>query len=187
MIQKRFKQTESLAQAQVLKALIESQEVILAKIDLPDITINGVEHSQTLLVRNLNVAISVNYIKISPERFLTDKVTDKEVKGLNLYVPDWTITSDNLSSHIGADGQRIMYAMEYFNDETEEVVTEDEEGNALPILEPEAFLMPTIPYLMFFAKQIVLPELLQTFSHQFVADNIDVWTVIDNPTLARPV
>lgn len=188
MIQKRYKQTEALVQAQGLKALIESQEVVLAVIDtLPTITINGVVHNQILKVRNVNVAVSVNYIKITPERVLNNQETGKELKGMSLYVPDWTITDENVSSHIGADGQRIMYEMEYFDSESDQVVTEDEDGVALANLEPEAFLMPTIPYLMFFAKQIVLPELIETFSHQFVADNIDVWAVIDNPTLARTV
>lgn len=210
MIQKRYKQTEALAQAQGLKALIESQEVVLAKIDLPEVTINGVIHDQTLVVRNVNVAIAVNYIKISPERVLINQETQKELKGMNLYVPDWTITDENLSSHIGEDGQRIMYEMEYYDDETDEVVTEQvviqdvlaEDGNpildenGIPTtedvvkeLEPladEAFMMPTIPYLMFFTKQIVLPELLETFSHQYVDDNADVWQVIGNPTMQRP-
>lgn len=186
MIQKRYKQTEALAQAQGLKALIESQEVVLAKIELPDVTINGVVHDQVLIVRNVNVAISVNYIKISPERVLINQETNKQAKGLNLFVPDWTITSDNLSSHIGEDGQRIYYEMEYYDDETDEVVTEDEEGEALEPLEDEVFTMPTIPYLMFFTKQVVLPDLLQMFSGQYVNDNTEAWNVIDNPTLERP-
>lgn len=210
MIQKRYKQTEALAQAQGLKALIESQEVVLAKIELPDVTINGVVHDQVLIVRNVNVAIASKYIKISPERVLINQETNKQAKGLNLFVPDWTITSDNLSSHIGEDGQRIYYEMEYYDDETDEVVTEqtvtnyilDEDGNQvldengipttedvvedLEPLEDEAFMMPTIPYLMFFTKQVVLPDLLQMFSGQYVNDNTEVWNVIDNPTLARP-
>lgn len=210
MIQKRYKQTEALAQAQGLKALIESQEVVLAKIELPEITINGVIHDQILKVRNVNVAIAVDFIKISPERVLINQETQKELKGMNLYVPDWTITDENLSSHIGEDGQRIMYEMEYYDDETGEVITEqvviqdilDEEGNpildenGLPTtedvveeLEPladEAFMMPTIPYLMLFVGQMLLPDLILTFSHQYVDDNVDVWTVISNPTLERP-
>lgn len=209
MIQKRYKQTEALSQAQGLKTLIESQEVVLAKIDLPEITINGVVHDQILKVRNVNVAIAVDFIKISPERVLINQETQKELKGMNLYVPDWTITDENLSSHIGEDGQRIMYEMEYYDDETDEVVTEqvviqdvlDEEGNpildenGMPTtadvveeLEPladEAFMMPTIPYLMLFIGQMLLPDLILTFSHQYVDDNVDVWNVIDNPTLAR--
>lgn len=210
MIQKRYKQTEALAQAQGLKALIESQEVVLAKIELPEITINGVIHDQILKVRNVNVAIAVDFIKISPERVLINQETQKELKGMNLYVPDWTITDENISSHIGEDGQRIMYEMEYYDDETGEVITEqvviqdilDEEGNpildenGLPTtedvveeLEPladEAFMMPTIPYLMLFVGQMLLPDLILTFSHQYVDDNVDVWTVISNPTLERP-
>ena len=210
MIQKRYKQTEALAQAEQLKAFIESQEVVLAKIELPDITINGVVHDQILKVRNVNVAIAVDFIKISPERVLINQETQKELKGMNLYVPDWTITDENLSSHIGEDGQRIMYEMEYYDDETGEVITEqvviqdilDEEGNpildenGLPTtedvveeLEPladEAFMMPTIPYLMLFVGQMLLPDLILTFSHQYVDDNVDVWTVISNPTLERP-
>lgn len=210
MIQKRYKQTEALAQAEQLKAFIESQEVVLAKIELPEITINGVIHDQILKVRNVNVAIAVDFIKISPERVLINQETQKELKGMNLYVPDWTITDENISSHIGEDGQRIMYEMEYYDDETGEVITEqvviqdilDEEGNpildenGLPTtedvveeLEPladEAFMMPTIPYLMLFVGQMLLPDLILTFSHQYVDDNVDVWTVISNPTLERP-
>ena len=167
-------------------------------------------HDQILKVRNVNVAIAVDFIKISPERVLINQETQKELKGMNLYVPDWTITDENLSSHIGEDGQRIMYEMEYYDDETGEVITEqvviqdilDEEGNpildenGLPTtedvveeLEPladEAFMMPTIPYLMLFVGQMLLPDLILTFSHQYVDDNVDVWTVISNPTLERP-
>ena len=58
----------------------------------------------------------------------------------------------------------------------------DEEGN--PILEEqpleelidEVFLISSIPYLMFFTKQVKLPNLIQVFSSQFVNDNINVWT-----------
>lgn len=86
-------------------------------------------------------------------------------------------------------GERQYYEMEWYDNETNQVVTTDmitvgydEEGN--PILEEqpleelvdEVFLMPSIPYLMFFTRQVKLPDLIEMFSTQFVNDNVDVWT-----------
>jgi hypothetical protein len=61
-------------------------------------------------------------------------------------------------------------------DENGEVVSTEENVEQLEILEDKAFMMPTIPYLMFFAKQLPLPNLIATFSEQFVDDNIGLWT-----------
>ena len=78
--------------------------------------------------------------------------------------------------------------MEWYDDELGTVVTEridsgiNEEGVPytetveLPILDDEVFLMPSIPYLMFFTQQIKLPILIQMFSTQFVSDNSEIWT-----------
>ncbi|WP_396179816.1 hypothetical protein [Flavobacterium sp.] len=181
MIQKRYKQTAQLAQAQALKAMIESQEVVLAEIELPEIT-DMPNHRQVLRVKDVNVATSVNYVKLTPKRILIHKETGKELK-IDLHVPDWTITNENVSSHIDEFGQRLFYEMEYFDAQTGEVV-ENPEG--LPALQPEAFMMPTIPYLMFFTKQIVLPDLIAMFSAQFVSDNLDIWNSLDSSSMARP-
>lgn len=193
MIQKRYKQTEKLAQAQAIKAMLETLPVILAEIDLPEIP-SMPNHNQILRVRNINVAISVDYIKISPERLLIDKTSGEELGHLNLQVPLWEITASNMSSHVNEQGEREYYEMEWFESETDEVVTTqmvevglDEDGNPIfeeqPLETPadEVFLMPSIPYLMMFAKQIVLPDLIETFSHQFVDDNREVWTRLKEP------
>lgn len=194
MIKKRYKPTAKLAEAQAIKAMLETLPVILAEIELPEIP-SMPNHNQVLRVRNINVAISVDYIKISPERLLIDKVSGEELDHLNLHVPLWEVTQSSVSSHVNEQGEREMYEMEWVNDEGEVVTTHmvevglDENGE--PILEEqtleipadEVFLMPSIPYLMMFTKQIVLPDLIETFSHQFVDDNMDVWTRLKEPTV----
>jgi hypothetical protein len=209
MIKTRFKQTEALTQVEGFKSMIESQEVILAELELPEI-IDMPTYNQVLRIKDVNVATSVEYVKLSPKRVLVHKVTGKELK-LDLFVPDWTITKDNVSSYINELGERVMFEREYYNDETEEVVTTevvmvprvDENGEQLrddngdlivdevtqdlPELEPEAYLLPTIPYLMFITKQIVLPDLIQLFSAQFIQDNFDIWSNLEGSThIAKP-
>lgn len=187
MIQKRYKQTEKLAQAQGLKQMLETMPVILAEIPLPEIPAMP-HHNQVLRVRDINIAICANYVGLTPKRILIDKESGEEID-LNLFVPKWEITENSVSSHVNAQGEREYYEMEWYDDETNEVVTTqnvevgvDEEGN--PILEEqpleelidEVFLISSIPYLMFFTKQVKLPNLIQMFSSQFVNDNINVWT-----------
>lgn len=187
MIQKRYKQTGKLAQAQGLKQMLENLPVILAEIPLPEITAMP-NHNQVLRVRDINVAICADYVGLTPRRILIDKNTREEID-LNLFVPKWEITGSSISSHVNENGEREFYEMEWFDDELEQVVTTqmvqtgmDEEGN--PILEEqpleqladEVFLMPSIPYLMFFTQQVKLPVLIEMFSHQFVSDNMEVWT-----------
>lgn len=193
MIQKRYKQTEKLAQAQGLKQMLETLPVILAEIPLPEITAIP-NHKQVLRVRDINVAICADYVGLTPRRILVNKESGEEVD-LNLFVPKWEITGSSVSSHVNEQGEREYYEMEWVNDEGEVVTTQmvevgtDENGE--PILEEqplepladEVFLMPSIPYLMMFTKQIVLPDLIETFSHQFVDDNMDVWTRLKEPTV----
>ena len=187
MIQKRYKPTPKLAEAQAIKAMLETLPVILAEIELPDLE-KSPEYKQILRVRNINVAISVDYIKITPERILVDKITGEETD-LNLFVPEWVITKSSVSSHVNEAGEREYYEMEWFDDETDTVITEqtvevglDEEGNPivevqpLDVLPDEVFLMPSIPYVMYFTQQIKLPILIEMFSVQFVTDHMDIWT-----------
>lgn len=187
MIQKRYKQTEKFIQIQELKAELENLPVILAEISLPEIPTMP-NYNQILRIRDINVAICTNYVGLTPKRILIDKESGEEID-LNLFVPKWEITENSVSSHVNAQGEREYYEMEWYDDETNEAVTTqnvevgvDEEGN--PILEEqpleelidEVFLISSIPYLMFFTKQVKLPNLIQMFSSQFVNDNINVWT-----------
>lgn len=187
MIQKRYKQTEKLAQAQGLKQMLETLPVILAEIPLPEIPAMP-NHNQVLRVRDINVAICADYVGLTPRRILIDKESGEEID-LNLFVPKWEITGSSVSSHVNAEGEREYYEMEWFDDETGEVVTTkivsglgEEYGEVFTEEQPlepladEVFLMPSIPYLMFFTQQIKLPILIQMFSAQFVTDNQDVWT-----------
>lgn len=193
MIQKRYKNTPALQQAIALKEELETLPVTLAEIKLPEIQ-SMPNHNQVLRVRNINVAVSVDYIKISPERLLIDKTSGEELDHLNLHVPLWEITQSSVSSHVNENGEREFYEMEWFDDETGEVVTSEtisgigEDGEVfteekeLETLVDEAFMMPSIPYLMFFTQQIKLPILIEMFSHQFVSDNMEVWTRLKEPT-----
>lgn len=98
MIQKRYKQTEKLAQAQGLKQMLETLPVILAEVPLPEIE-DRPNHKQILRVRDINVAVCVNYVGITPRRILVHKVTGVELDP-NLYVPKWEITASNFSAHV---------------------------------------------------------------------------------------
>lgn len=187
MIQKRYKNTEKLAQAQGLKQMLETLPVLLAEIELPEV-VGMPHHNQVLRVRDINVAVCANFVGLTPRRILIGKELGEEID-LNLFVPKWEITNSSVSSHVNAQGEREYYEMEWYNDETDEVVIthmvvvgQDEEGNDIVEEQPldelidEVFLMPSIPYLMFFTQQIKLPLLIQMFSAQFVTDNMDVWT-----------
>lgn len=191
MIQKRYKNTEKLAQAQGLKQMLESLPVILAEIPLPEIPAMP-NYNQVLRVRDINVAICADYVGLTPKRILVDKESGEKID-LNLYVPKWEITGSSVSSHVNAQGEREFYEMEYFDDETGEAVTTEtisgigedgevftEEKELEPLVD-EAFMMPSIPYLMFFTQKIKLPVLIEMFSHQFVSDNMDVWTRLKEP------
>lgn len=189
MIQKRYKQTEKLAQAQGLKQMLENLPVILAEIPLPDI-LKMPDYRQVLRVRDINVAICANFVGLTPKRILIDKESGEEVD-MNLPVPKWEITGSNFSSIVNPQGVREMHEMEWYDDELDEVVTTkpvvtglDENGDPIyeeQELEPlidESFLLPSIPYLMFMVKQVKLPVLIEMFSHQFVADNTEIWNKI---------
>lgn len=173
MIQKRYKQTEALAQAQGLKTMIETEEVLLAKLALPDME-DMPNHRQYLIIKDVNIVASDNYIKLSPRRMLQHKTTLEELD-LNLFVPDWTITSENESSHVDENGERVLFEMEHYDPETGLAVTVDENGEALPELPAAAFMIKTLEYLMFFAKRTQLTDLITMFSAQFIADNLEVW------------
>lgn len=189
MIQKRYKQTEKLAEAQALKELLVELPVLLAEIPLPGITAMP-HHNQVLRVRDINVAICANYVGITPRRILIDKESGEEID-LNLFVPKWEIGEGTVNDHIDNNGNKQYYEMEWFDDETNEVVAskpvvigQTEEGEdivedeVLPILEDEVFELPTIPYTMYLTKQILLPDLIEIFSKNFIAINTDVWTKI---------
>ena len=124
MIQKRYKQTAKLAQAEALKATLENLPIILAEIPLPEIE-DRPNHNQILRVRDVNVALCVNYIGIPPKRVLIHKVTKLEIE-TNLFVPKWEILSSTLSAQVNAEGEREMHEMEWFDDETNEAVTQEE-------------------------------------------------------------
>lgn len=86
-----------------------------------------------------------------------------------------------------------MYEMEWYDEETNETVTSEDvigigengetftENVPLDELPDEVFLMPSIPYLMFFVSQVKLPDLIKTFSKQFVSDNMAVWSREEEP------
>lgn len=193
MIQKRYKQTEKLAQAQGLKQMLENLPVILAEIPLPEIE-KMPSFNQILRVQDINVAVCSNFVGLRPKRILIDKET-KEEFDMNLFVPKWEITGSNFSSFVNANGEREFFEMEWFNTETGEIATTemtqigwDNEGQPimeeqlLEDLDPETFLIPSIPYLMFFTQQVKLPALVAMFSQQFINDNAAVWTRLKEPS-----
>ena len=55
------------AEVQGLVDTILSQDLILADIELDTIVIDNIEHKQYLRVKDVNIALSVEYLKVCPK------------------------------------------------------------------------------------------------------------------------
>ena len=61
------------AQEQGLIDAILNQDLILADVELDTIIIDGVEHEQVLRVKDVNIALSAEYLKVCPKRILINQ------------------------------------------------------------------------------------------------------------------
>ena len=185
MIQKRYKNTEKLQAAEALKMQLNNESIIVAEILLPELE-ERTGFDQYLRVRDMNIAPSANYLKITPKRILKNKTNGKEIE-TNLFVPTWEFTASTVTPHFNNEGDRETYEMEWFDDETGESVTtkteiqlneENEEIGVqvpLPELEDEFYYMPSIAYLMNASKSEFLPVLIKKHLQKFVDDHM-VWS-----------
>ena len=96
------------AQVQGLVDAILSQDLILAEVELDTIIIDGVEHKQFLRVKDINIALSIEYLKVCPKRILINQVTGEE-KDLNLSVPEWTKTGQDMMALVDENGERMFF------------------------------------------------------------------------------
>lgn len=147
--------------------LIESQELILAEVQLDEITAMP-EYNQVLRVRDNNIALSVGYLKIIPKRILVHKTTGEEID-LNLPVPNWEKKDTDEAALLDETGERILIPTNYYDD----VVVDEETGETeeqLVETKNEVVLVPILKYLMMMVKEKKYYEIFQLFTNQYVDD-----------------
>lgn len=149
---------------------IKNKKGILAQINLPDMNINGVEFSQVLRVKDTNIALSQEYIKIIPKRILINKVTGEE-SDRNLPVKDWTIDESSFSSFVNEVGDRVLFPVKYKDDEGNYLINPNPTSEDVELF-METEKVKTTKYLEFLIDDVGLnfKILLQMFAKQYVDD-----------------
>ena len=166
------------AEVQGLVDAILSQDLILADIELDTIVIDNVEHKQYLRVKDINIALSVEYLKVCPKRILINQVTGEE-KDLNLSVPGWTKTGQDMMALVDENGQRMLFETNYYDDVVVQEGYYDEELEQYipPVYEEqlietkqEVKLVPTLKTLMFIIGTKAFKTVFEMFTIQYVSD-----------------
>lgn len=166
------------AEVQGLVDTILSQDLILADIELDTIVIDNVEHKQFLRVKDINIALSVEYLKVCPKRILINQVTGEE-KDLNLSVPEWTKTGQDMMALVDEDGERMYFDTNYYDDVLiqEGYYDEELEQDIPPVYEEqlietkqEVKLVPTLKTLMFIIGTKAFKTVFEMFTLQYVSD-----------------
>ena len=103
------------AQVQGLIDVINSQDLVLAEVPLDTLIIDGVEHEQILRVKDVNIALFVEFLKVNPKRILINKVSGAEID-LNLPGPDWTKTGADMMALVDENGERMLFETKYYDD-----------------------------------------------------------------------
>lgn len=140
---------------------INSQVLILAEVQLDEI-IDMPNYNQVLRVKDNNIALSHEYLKICPKRILIHKTTNEELD-LNLPVPNWERTGSDVAAIVDGNGQRILVETDYFDDE-----------NVLIETKQEAVLVPILKYLMLMIKVKKYAEIFALFTDQYVNDTKEI-------------
>lgn len=166
------------AEVQGLVDAILSQDLILADIELDTIVIDNVEHKQYLRVKDINIALSVEYLKVCPKRILVNQVTGEE-KDLNLSVPEWTKTGQDMMALVDEDGERKYFETNYYDNVLiqEGYYDEELEQDVPPVYEEqlietkqEVKLVPTLKTLMFIIGTKAFKTVFEMFTLQYVND-----------------
>lgn len=166
------------AEVQGLVDAILSQDLILADIELDTIFIDGVEHKQYLRVKDINIALSVEYLKVYPKRILINQITGEE-KDLNLSVPEWTKTGQDMMALVDEDGERMYFETKYYDDVLiqDGYYDEELEQDIPPVYEEqlietkqEVKLVPTLKTLMFIIGTKAFKTVFEMFTLQYVSD-----------------
>lgn len=161
------------AELQNLVTLINSKQLILAKVLLPEIT-ELPEYDQYMVVQDINIALSQGHLKIIPCRVLVHKTNGTELK-LNLPVPDWTKSQTDVSSMLDDEGKRIMIPAtysQYVTPEPTEEVPEPEPALEVVETKDEPVLVNTLKYLITVIEDKNFIEAMKMFTQQFVDDEI---------------
>ena len=166
------------AQVQGLVDAILNQDLILAEVPLDTIIIDGVEHEQVLRVKDVNIALSAEYLKVCPKRILINQVTGEE-KDLNLSVPEWTKTGQDMMALVDENGERMLFETKYFDnvevtagyydEETQEYIPAVYEEQLIETKQ-EVKLVPTLKFLMLMIGSKVFKTIFEMFTHQYVSD-----------------
>lgn len=165
-------------QVQGLVDAILNQDLILAEVPLDTIIIDGVEHEQVLRVKDVNIALSAEYLKVCPKRILINQVTGEE-KDLNLSVPEWTKTGQDMMALVDENGERMLFETKYYDDVMvqEGWYDEDTQQDIPPVYEEqlietkqEVKLVPTLKFLMLMIGNKVFKTIFEMFTLQYVSD-----------------
>ena len=166
------------AQVQGLIDVINSQDLVLAEVPLDTLIIDGVEHEQILRVKDVNIALSVEFLKVNPKRILINAVTGAEID-LNLPVPDWTKTGADMMALVDENGERMFFETKYYDDVLIQEGWYDEElGQDIPPVyeeklietKQEVKLVPTLKFLTLMAGSIAFKNIFEMFTLQYVND-----------------
>lgn len=166
------------AQVQGLIDVINSQYLVLAEVPLDTLIIDGVEHEQVLRVKDVNIALSVEFLKVNPKRILINKDTGAEID-LNLPVPDWTKKGSDIMALVDENGERMLFETKYYDDVevTAGYYDEDTEEYIPPVYEEqlietkqEVKLVPTLKFLMLMVGSKVFKVIFELFTYQYVND-----------------
>ena len=166
------------AEVQGLVDTILSQDLILADIELDTIVIDNIEHKQYLRVKDVNIALSVEYLKVCPKRILVNQITGEE-KDLNLSVPEWTKTGQDMMALVDENGERMLFETKYYDNVLvqEGYYDEDLQQDIPPVYEEqlietkqEVKLVPTLKFLMLMVGSKVFKTIFEMFTLQYVSD-----------------
>ena len=166
------------AQVQGLIDVILNQDLKLAEVTLDPITIDGVEYEQILRVKDVNIALSAEYLKVCPKRILINKVTGEE-KDLNLSVPEWTKTGQDMMALVDENGERMLFETKhfdnvevtagYYDEETQEYIPAVYEEQLIETKQ-EVKLVPTLKFLMLMIGSKAFKTIFEMFTLQYVSD-----------------
>ena len=166
------------AQEQGLINTILNQDLKLAEVSLDPITIDGVEYKQVLRVKDINIALSAEYLKVCPKRILINQITGEE-KDLNLSVPDWTKTGQDMMALVDENGERMFFETKYYDNVLVQDGYYDEEleQEIPPVYEEqlietkqEVKLVPTLKFLMLMVGSKVFKTIFEMFTIQYIND-----------------
>ena len=157
---------------------ILNQDLKLAEVTLDPITIDGVEYKQILRVKDINIALSAEYLKVCPKRILINQITGEE-KDLNLSVPEWTKTGQDMMALVDENGERMLFETKYYDNVLiqDGYYDEELEQDIPPVYEEqlietkqEVKLVPTLKTLMFIIGTKAFKTVFEMFTLQYVND-----------------